>query len=154
MCGFDYLITYINWHVKKNLGSSARAMLILDDKNQYDKDIEAIIHHRRFSDTKAHKVKWVVEFSYSVDSKKNPMVQLSDLVVLCARRFFEIENGYRNNWPDEVKKYYAECYAIIHDRIKKKAIVDRKGRNIEPLNKYINDIKCGPVGRWKQKYGI
>lgn len=154
LCSFDYLITYINWHVKKNLGRSARAMMILDEKKQYNKEIEAIIHHRRFSGTKAHRVKWVVEFSYSVDSKKNPMVQLSDLVVLCARRFFEIENGYRDNWPDEVKKYYAECYLIIHERIKKKALVERAGRNIDALNDFISSTRCGTVGRWKQRYGL
>jgi len=154
LCSFDYLITYINWHVKENLGRSARAMLILDEKKQYDNQIEAIIHHRRFSGAEAHRVKWVVEFSYSVDSKKNPMVQLSDLVVLCARRFYEIENGYRDGWPVEVKKFYAECYSIIHDRIRRQALVERAGRNIGALNNFIANVRCGPVGRWKQRYGI
>lgn len=154
LCGFDYLITYINWYVKKNLGSSARAILILDEKKQYDKQIEALIHHRRFSGPEIHRVKWIVEFSYSIDSKKNPMVQLSDLVVLCTRRFYEIENGYRDGYPEKVKRYYAECYSIIHDRIKKKTIIERTGRNIGALNEFVAKVKCGPVGQWKKRYGI
>jgi hypothetical protein len=144
LCGFDYLITYINWHVKKNLGRSARTMLIIDEKKQYDKQNEAIIHHRRFSGAKANRVKWVVEFCYSVDLKKIPMDQLSDLVVLCVRRFFEIENGYRDRWTEKVKNYYAECYSQIHARIKKKTMVERTDRNIGTLNEFVAIVKCGP----------
>jgi hypothetical protein len=37
-----------------------------------------------------------VEFAYPVDSSKNPMVKLSDLVTFCIRKFLEVENGYRD----------------------------------------------------------
>lgn len=33
LCAFDYLITYINEHVKVKLGRTARGMVILDQKN-------------------------------------------------------------------------------------------------------------------------
>src|SRR6185369_9367939 len=49
LVAFDYLITYINWHVKKNLGQSARGMLVLDKKPEHHASIEEIIHQRRFN---------------------------------------------------------------------------------------------------------
>ena len=44
------------------------------------------------------------------------MVQLSDLVVYCSKKFLELEGGYRSEWPDEAKQFYAECYALISAR--------------------------------------
>jgi hypothetical protein len=32
LLSFDYLITYMNWHVKNNLGQSARGMIVLDER--------------------------------------------------------------------------------------------------------------------------
>jgi hypothetical protein len=111
--GFDYLITYINWYVRERLGQSARGMIILDRKDQYHQAIEQLMHERRFGGAAAHRVKWVVEFSYSVDSKKNPMVQLSDLVIYCVKRFIEVEKGHRNNWSRETQLFYARCYDLV-----------------------------------------
>ena len=154
LCGFDYLITYINDHVRNKLGQSARGMLIIDRKDQYHDDIEGITHYRRYEGPAVHKVKWVVEFSYPVDSRKNPMIQISDLIVVCTRRFLEIEHGYRENWPQEVKRFYAECYSKVHDRIAKKQLVERGGGGMNRLNEYLAAIKCGPIGQWRRRYGI
>lgn len=154
LCAFDYLITYINDHVRNRLGSTARGMIILDKKDQFHDAIEKIAHNRRFEGAATHRVKWVVEFSYPVDSCKNPMIQMSDLVVICTRRFFEIEHGYRETWPVEVKRFYAECYGNIHNRIVKKDLVSRQGRGVDSLNEFIAGARCQAVGQWRRRYGI
>lgn len=154
LLGFDYLTTYINWYVKEKLGSSARGMIILDEKQQHHRDIERIMHNRRYEGAQAHRVKWVVEFAYPVDSRKNPMIQLSDLVVFCARRFFEIEHGHRDEWSDAAKRFYAGCYSLIDDRINRKAIVGRGGRGLNRLNEYLGEVRCLPSRQWRQNWGI
>lgn len=154
LCAFDYLITYINDQVKNHLGQSARGMVILDEKGQFATEIETVTRARRFEGPISHRVKWIVEFSYPVDSCKNPMVQVSDLIVLCSRRFLEVEGGYRDQWPTEVKQFYAECYAAIHDRIRRKQLVERDGRGMATLNLHLKTVRAQPVGQWKARYGI
>lgn len=154
LAAFDYLITYINWHVKVNLGQSARGMLVLDEKPEHHESIESIIHHRRFGVPAVQKVKWIVEFSYPVDSRKNPMIQLSDLICLCIRRFLEIELGYKNETPEVVKKFYAECFTTISKRVKSKSIIERKGRNLDKLTAYLELVQAKPALHWRRAYGI
>jgi len=154
LVAYDYLLTHINWFVKEKLGRSARGMLIIDAKEQFHPHIEAVTRFRRFEDTAAHRIKWIVEFSYPVDSEKNPMVQLSDLVVFCAKKFYEIESGYRENYPDEAKLFFAECFQIIDGRNPKKSLVSRSGRNMEHLNNYLSAVQAKPSRQWKRKYGL
>jgi len=154
LVAYDYLLTHINWFVKEKLGRSARGMLIIDAKEQFHPDIEAVTRYRRFEDTAAHRIKWIVEFSYPVDSEKNPMVQLSDLVVFCAKKFFEIEAGYRDNYPAEAKHFFAECFEIIDSRNPKKTLVCRNGRNMDQLNTYLAAVQVKPSRQWKRKYGL
>ena len=151
---YDYLITHINWFIKNKLGRSARGMLIIDAKEQFHDDIERITHVRRFEGPATHRIKWIVEFSYPVDSQKNPMVQLSDLVVFCTKKFLEIDSGYRNDYTSEAKQFFAECFSLIHNRISRKILVDRKGRNMATLNDYLKSVQAKPVGQWKKKYGL
>ncbi|WP_197068456.1 DUF3800 domain-containing protein [Aeromonas taiwanensis] len=151
---FDYLVTYINWHTKKNLGHTARGLIVLDEKENLHSDIERIVHSRRFEGVAAHRVKWIVEFSYPVDSRKNPMIQISDLVSLCLRRFLEIDKGYKDEWPDVVKTFYAECYKTIDARVRRKNIVERSGKNSRSLNDFLAEIQCKPRTRWKAHYGV
>ena len=154
LLAFDYLITYINWCVKATLGSSARAMILLDQKREFEADIDRITYNRRFEGTEAHRTKRICEFSYLVDSRKNPMIQFSDLVILCAKRFLEIEHGYRNNWTEDSKKYYAKCYSIIHDRIVRKSLVNREERGFAGLNNYLESVIIRPLSNWKRRYEI
>jgi hypothetical protein len=151
---YDYLITYINWFLKEKLGHSARGMFIIDAKEQFHADIERITQVRRFEGRADHRIKWIVEFTYPVDSQKNPMIQLSDLVVFCAKKFLEIDNGYRNSYPQEAKRFYAECYALIHERIKKKNLVVRKDPGMDPMNDFLREIWSKPTGQWPGRYGI
>ncbi len=152
--GFDYLISYINWYVRDRLGVSARGMVILDQKDQHHDLIEQLMHERRFAGAVAHRVKWVVEFSYSVDSQKNPMVQLSDLVIYCTKRFIEIERGHRDNWSQDAKNFYARCYSIIRERVARTTLVERNGRNMDRLNAFITSVRAEPRTQWRRHYDL
>ncbi len=156
LLSFDYLITYMNWHVKTNLGQSARGMIVLDKKDEkHDESVEAIIQNRRFEVPQKQRVKNIVEFSYPIDSRKNPMIQLSDLVVLCIRRFLEIEKGYKLNVLKEVRDFYAECFDIIDKRVKGKSIISRDGRNSIHLNNHLANSQCKPNSvQWRRVYGL
>jgi hypothetical protein len=154
LVAFDYLITYMNWHVKENLGRSARGMIVLDKKETYHEDIEAIIQNRRYEVPNNQKVKWIVEYSYPIDSKKNPMIQLSDLVSLCIRRFLEIETGYKPNVLQVVKQFYGECYHKIDLRIKGRSLLERNGRHLDNLNEYLHAIQSKPGLQWRRAYGF
>lgn len=152
--GFDYLITYINWYVRDRLGASARGMIILDQKDQHHDLIERLMHERRFGGAAAHRVRRVVEFSYSVDSQKNPMVQLSDLVAYCTKRFIEVENEYHNDWTQEAKDFYARCYELIRSRVARATTVDRPGRNMGQLNTFIETVRAEPRPQWRRHYNL
>lgn len=154
LVSYDYLITHINWFLKERRGKSARGMLIIDTKEQFQDVIEMITYKRRFGAPISHRVKWIVEFSYPLDSRKNPMIQISDLIVFCTRKFLEIERGYRDDYSSEAKQFYAECYALIRDRISRSTLVERQGRNMAGLNSFLNAIQAKPSHRWKAKYGL
>lgn len=154
LLSFEYLITYMNWHVKENLGQSARGMIVLDEKEEHHESVEAIIQNRRFEVPANQKVKWIVEFSHPIDSRKNPMIQLSDLIVLCVRRFLEIDKGYKPNTPDIVKNFYAECFNLIDKRVKSKNIIERTGRGLNHLNDHLSRSQCKPRAQWRRAYGI
>lgn len=154
LLAFDFLITYIHWFVKEKLGSSARGMIILDQKENYHNDIERIMRDRRYSGPNAHRLKWIVEFSYPIDSKKNPMIQFSDLVIYCIRRFIELENGYRENWPQEAKDFYARCYSMIRERVAKTTLVERQGRGLNRLNDFFSQVRVEPRRQWRRYYNI
>jgi len=155
LLGFDYLITQFNDHVKHNLGSSARGLMILDKKLEHHDNIETILHDRRFLTVASHRVKWVVEFSYPIDSTKNPMIQIADLVIFCIRKFLEAEYGYGSNWPQPAKDFFANCYNIIDRRLTfRKGIIDRPEPKLKKLNKYILSVNLKPVGQWRRKYSL
>ena len=154
LLGYDYMITLLNWIVKEKLGRSARGMIILDKKQEFSGGVEAITGYRRYLVPQTHRVKWIVEFSYPVDSRKNPMIQLSDLVAYCSKRFLEIESGLRPNIPEIAKKFYAQCYEIIDSRLIRKTLIERSGRDAEALNDLLHKIEVKPRTRWKAHYGL
>lgn len=154
LLSFDYLITYMNWHVKENLGQSARGMIVMDEKEEHHSSVEKIIQNRRFEVPANQKVKWIVEFSYPIDSRKNPMIQLSDLIALCVRRFMEIEKGYKPSIPLPVKNFYAECFDIIDSRVKGRRVIERNGRNLNKLNEHVTNMQCKARTQWRRSYGL
>ena len=154
LLGFDYMITWINWYVKERLGQSARGMIILDEKEEHHDDIERILQNRRSEGPQVHRVKWIVEVSYPVDSKRNPMIQMSDLVIFCVRRFLEIEHGHRDVWSQAAKDFYARCYNRIVGRMPHTTLVQRGGRGMARLNEYLSEVRCEPRGQWKHRYDL
>jgi hypothetical protein len=100
-----------------------------------------------------HRVKRIVEFAYPADSFKNPMVQFSDLVTFCIRKFLEVEGGYRDIWPPEAKQFYAMCFNKIHGRLRRVALVQRQEPAMTLLNTYLSEIAASPVGHWRNRYG-
>jgi hypothetical protein len=153
LLGFDYLITLIEWYTKTRLGSSARAMVIADEKEDHADAVERIVRNRRREGPKNHRVKWVVEITYPVDSKRNPMIQISDLVIYLVRRFLELDAGHREQWVDEAKEFYAGCYARIADRIIRSTLVERGGKGMKRLNEYLTDVQSSPRRTWRSHYG-
>lgn len=149
---FDYLVTFINWHVKEKLGKSARGMIFLDRKDEFHTGVEKILRERRFGGSAAHRVKWVVEFSYPIDSKKNPMIQISDLVVYCVKRFIEVDQGLRNNWGQEVKDFYAACYSKIRSRLARATSVLREERSAGHLNDHLEATRVEARKQWRKYY--
>jgi len=154
LVGFDYMMTYINWHVKEKLGRTARGLVITDEMPQYHSTIDAISRTRRFEGTAAHRVKWITEINYPVDSRKNAMIQISDLAIFCTRRFLEIEHGHRPRWSQTAKDFYASRYNTLINRVSKKSTVERQGRGMDGLNDYLNAVRCDPVGQWRRRYTL
>lgn len=154
LLGFDYMTTVINKHVKDRLGHTARGIIILDEKEIFEDRISTITRFRRFEVAKTRRIKWLVEFSYSIDSQKHPMVQLSDLVIYCAKKFLELDRGYRENWPAAAKAFYARCFSALYDRTPQKTFVTQLGQHADLVNELIPKVMVRPRHAWKAHYGI
>ncbi len=148
---YDNAISLIEWYTKEKLGSSARAMVIIDQKDELRQEIEAHTKLRRFHPIAARRIKWIAEFSYPVDSKKNPMVQLSDLVCFAAKKYLGIENGYYDNYPPDAKNFYRQLYAIIDERKVRQGHLPEEGRYAEEFNEYMGDVSSKPKTGWKTR---
>ncbi len=154
LIGFDYITTLVNQRIKDRLGHTARGMIILDEKEQFDDDIRRITRFRRFQVPRTRRLKWLVEFSYSIDSRKHPMVQLSDLAIYCVKKFFEMDCGYRPNWPDDARLFYARVFDKVYDRVIRKGFVTQEGRHANGINQVLERCVVTPSRRWKQTYGV
>lgn len=148
---YDYLISVAEWYTKERLGRSARGMLIVDVKPGYEEDIAVVTQYRRVDAPAAQRVKWLTEFTYAVDSHRNPLVQISDLICFITKKFLEVEAGYRNAWPVEAKLFYRNLYAKVHSRLVKKELLDETGRNSEQYNSFVKEIALWPARNFKQR---
>jgi len=151
LIAYDYLITAYENYTKDKLGKSARALVIIDEKDCFINEIEAITRYRRFNGALNKRIKWIVEFSYAVDSEKNTMIQISDLLLFLTRKYLEIENGYKDTLSADVKNIFRDFYRKVNDRLIYKRIQTETGRNSEYYNKFIQDICSLPTARWNSK---
>ena len=151
LIAYDYLITAYEQYTKVKLGRSARALVIIDEKDIFISEIEAITRYRRFAGPTGKRVKWIVEFSYPVDSEKNTMIQISDLLLFLTRKYLEIENGYRNDYSADLKNIFREFYKKVDDRLIYKRIQTEEGRNSAYYNSFIEGVCSMPSARWKSK---
>lgn len=148
---YDNAISMIESYVKDKLGSSARGLVIIDEKEGIKKEIEEITKFRRFDVVKSKRIKWISEFSYAVDSKKNPMIQLSDLCCFITKKFLGIESGYHDSYPVEAKVFYRDMYSIIDSRLIRKRIVQEEGRHADAFNAFMNAIAPKIKNGWKTR---
>jgi hypothetical protein len=147
---YDYLVSKYEWFTKEKLGRSARGMVIADTKDGYELDISVITHYRRVEAPAAQRVKWMTEFTYAVDSHKNPMVQISDLVCFVTKKFLEVDAGYREQWSPQAKVAYRDLYSKIHDRLIKKDALVETGRHADQYNEFIGHIGLWPRRNFKK----
>lgn len=151
---FDANLSSINKHVKLRLGASARGMVFFDEKKTHHNDVRALMRSRRFEVAKSHRIKWVVEFGHPLDSRANPMIQLADLVAFSARRFLELEHGYRDYWDEDIRRFSAECYALVDARLLWKKPTSRSESSHKKLEPYLKAVTIAPKQKWKSRHGV
>jgi hypothetical protein len=154
LIAFNYLVSYIEKYTKNELGSTVRSMIILDKKDSYQTDIDSITHYRRFETVKKRRVKWIVEFSYPVDSARHPMIQVSDLIIFLVRKFLEVENGYKPDWPVQAKNFFASCYDKILSRVKWSTLIQVEGKEEKGANNLLKAAHCTHRRLWKRHYNV
>jgi len=152
--GFNYLVSYIEEYVKHQLGKSARGMIILDEKEMYQSEIDALTRYRRFEVPAVRRIKWIVEFSYPVDSVRHPLVQLSDVVIFHVRKFLECENGYRGDWPEAAKNHFASCYEKICSRVHRTNLMDVSGAEEESAHAVLAAARSTHRVQWRRHYNF
>ena len=154
LLSFNYLVSYIERYTKEVLGRSARGMIILDIKEGYHGDIDAITHYRRYEVVRARQLKWLVEFSYPVDSVRHPMIQISDLMIYLIRKFLEIEGGYKPGARDEVRDFFAGCFAKILPRVRWSTLIDVPGREEAEAHALLENSLSKHRPQWKRHYNL
>lgn len=154
LLAFNYLVGYIEKYTKTQLGQTARSMIILDQKELYQHEVDAITHYRRYSVAQARRLKWLVEFSYPVDSARHPMIQLTDLVIFLARKFLEVENGYRADWQDPAKTFFATCYGKIIRRVKWNSLINTPGQEEVGARSLLAAAHSTHRRQWKSHYQL
>jgi hypothetical protein len=148
---YDYLVSQYDWFTKEKLGRSARGMVIADKKDGFDSDVAHITHYRRYGGPKSSRVKWLTEFTYAIDSHKNPMVQLSDLVCFITKTFLEVDAGYRNSYSPAAKTAFRDLYIKIHRRLLRKEILAEQGRNADEYNSFMQTVSVLPSRQFMHK---
>jgi hypothetical protein len=148
---YDNIIDTIEQYIQNKLGKSARGMVIIDEKDALKAEIDTLTKFRRFHSVASKKIKLITEFSYAVDSKTNPMIQISDLACFVAKKFYGIEKGYHNNYSPEAKTFFRNLYLLIHDRLINKGFTRETGRNAHHYNNFMEAIVPKPGYGWKNK---
>lgn len=148
---YDNIVDTIENFIKNDRGQSARGLVIIDEKDAIKNEIEVLTKFRRFHPTASRRIKWISEFSYPIDSKKNPMIQISDLACFITKKFYGIEKGYHNNYPQEAKVFYRDAYLLIHTRLIKNGFSEQLGRHSEYYNTFMNAIVPKASYGWKRK---
>lgn len=148
---YDNMIDTIEGFIRVKRGQSARGMVIIDEKDAIKTEIETLTKFRRFCPTVSKRIKWISEFSYPIDSKKNPMVQISDLACFVTKKFYGIEKGYHDAYPQAAKTFYRDTYLLIHERLIKNGFTEETGRHSQHYNNFMNNVIPKPSYGWKKK---
>ncbi len=151
LIAYNHLITAYEEYTKAKLGKTARAMLIIEEKESLQQQIAAVTNYRRFAAPVSKRVKSIAEFSYPVNAEKNTMVQLSDLLLYITRQYLEIDKGYHNDYPAEKKNMFHDLYKKVDDRLIFKTSPKETGRYAEEYNSFMNAVSLKPGVLWKEK---
>ena len=154
LLGFNYLVSYLERFVSDACGRSARGMIIIDQKEEHLEPVDKLTHFRRFGVAKGRRLKRVVELSHSIDSRRHPLVQLSDLVIYTTRKFLEYDNEYRPEWPDDAKNFYASCYNRVQDRMWRTNLIDVRGEEEQRAHELLKLCQSTYNGQWKRRYTL
>jgi hypothetical protein len=152
LISFDYLLSLFEWYTKDRLGKSARALIILDEKGEFESEIRQVVKYQKYDVPKSRRLKWIVEFSYPISSHSNPMVQLADLISYLVKKYLEIENGYRDEYLSEVKNIYRGFYSKIDERLIRRQI-KRYDERVRAAGYYefLHIIQSLPTRRWRTR---
>lgn len=152
LIAFDYMLSLFEWYTKARLGKSARAMIILDEKDEFEDEIRSVVKNQKYQVPNNRRLKRVVEFAYPISSHTNPMVQLADLISFLTKKYLEIENGYRDRYSSEVKNIYRDYYCKIENKLIRKTIVRHDERvSAESYYDLLKTIKSTPPRGWKDR---
>ncbi len=152
LISFDYILSLIEWYISNRLGRTARAMIILDEKEEFESQIRSVVRHQKYLVPSVRRLTRIVEFSYPISSHTNPMVQLADLVAYLTKKFLEIEHGYREYYPSDVKNIYRDYYVKIEDRLIRKSICQYDERvSAENYYDFLRDINSKHLRGWKTR---
>lgn len=148
---YDNIIDTIEAFIRDERGQSARGMVIIDEKDAIRREIETLTKFRRFHPVVSKRIKWISEFSYPIDSKKNPMIQISDLACFITKKFYGIEKGYHDTYPQAAKTFFRDTYLLVHERLIKNGYSKEGGRYSEHYNNFMETIIPKPSYGWKKK---
>lgn len=154
LLAYNYLVSYIERVCRERLGKSARGMIITDPKDQFDSDVQRIVHYRRYEAPDTAALKRVVEFSYVIDSHRHPMIQMSDLVIFLVRKFLEVECGYRNSCHPDAKNFFAHCYDKIQALSPWKEVIPHKGKAEKKSHELIGAVRAHHRTQWRRHYQL
>jgi hypothetical protein len=152
LLGFNYLVTAIERYVRNNLGKSARAMIILDNKDLYQSEIDRLTRYRRYEVPAVRRIKRIVEFSYPVDSKHHPLVQLSDLIIYLIKKFLECDNGYREAYQPAARNFFASCYEKICNRVYRTSLIDVEVEEEIGAHELLKACQSTHRAQWRNHY--
>ena len=63
-------------------------------------------------------MKKVVEIGYSASGHANPLIQLTDVAAFTLKKYYELETGAAEQWPQPAKDFFVACRDATSPRMK------------------------------------
>jgi hypothetical protein len=82
------------------------------------------------------------------------MIQISDLMIYLIRKFLEIEGGYKPGARDEVRGFFAGCFAKILPRVRWSTLIDVPGREEAEAHALLENSLSKHRPQWKRHYNL
>lgn len=114
LLSYEYMITHINWYIKTELQGIEKGIAILDRREEFEKEIKEITKYKKYNTKSQDLIKHLVEINFALDSKYNPMMQIAGLICFITKKYFEVEQGYKESYPEDAKAFFKEGYSRIN----------------------------------------